>query len=53
MQLENLLLSDGPMHERVAKLADFGLHKRARLNAATGLLMTPADLSQLHPDLEQ
>lgn len=81
-QLENLLLSGGPMHERVAKLADFGygggggpcltattlmpahrghthasftrprntaappfhvsrLHKRARLNAATGVLTTP------------
>jgi uncharacterized protein YlaN (UPF0358 family) len=47
LQLENLLLSDGPMNERVAKLADFGLHKRARLNA-TGQLTAPAAFGKDH-----
>jgi hypothetical protein len=38
MQLENILLS-GDL--RSAKLADFGLHKRARVNTATGQLTSP------------
>uniref|UniRef100_A0A7S3R107 Protein kinase domain-containing protein n=1 Tax=Dunaliella tertiolecta TaxID=3047 RepID=A0A7S3R107_DUNTE len=46
LKLENMLLTDGPMSERVCKLADFGLHKRARLNNLTGQLTTPLDFNR-------
>ncbi|KAJ9515978.1 hypothetical protein QJQ45_016837 [Haematococcus lacustris] len=38
LKLDNILLTGD---KRCAKLVDFGLHKRARLNAATGSLYAP------------
>eukprot|EP00195_Chlamydomonas_chlamydogama_P013792 CAMPEP_0202899216 /NCGR_PEP_ID=MMETSP1392-20130828/7510_1 /ASSEMBLY_ACC=CAM_ASM_000868 /TAXON_ID=225041 /ORGANISM="Chlamydomonas chlamydogama, Strain SAG 11-48b" /LENGTH=475 /DNA_ID=CAMNT_0049585339 /DNA_START=83 /DNA_END=1507 /DNA_ORIENTATION=+ len=41
IKLENVLLSGGSLDLCVAKLADFGLHKRAKVNPNTGALTAP------------